>query len=82
MCSSGLVLMGWQKVAQIDSARVDVVWRYEDVAGYRMPVETTSLTQLRFPGSARFNMTTRHESNNGAPVGPVTDSTSAAPRRP
>lgn len=59
---------------------VDVVRRYARVGGLRVPVEMTSVADVRVAGRSSFRMTYRYETINGAPVPPTESSGSVARR--
>lgn len=49
--------------------RVDIVRRYERIAGVRLPVALESVASLRLAGASTFTMTYQYESVNGRRVG-------------
>lgn len=49
--------------------RVDIVRRYERIAGVRLPVALESVANLRVAGASTFTMTYQYESVNGRRVG-------------
>jgi hypothetical protein len=49
--------------------RVDVIKRYERVAGVMVPISLESIAQVRMIGPSNFVMTYEYESVNGQPVG-------------
>jgi hypothetical protein len=55
--------------------RVEIVRRYERIAGIRVPVEFQSVASVRIAGRSTFTMTYQYESVNGQHVGtPKVDS--------
>jgi hypothetical protein len=50
---------------------VDIVRRYERIAGVRVPIEMSSRADVRLAGDATFSMTYEYEMINGQTVGRV-----------
>ena len=63
--------------------RVDVVRRYERIAGVRVPVSIESVAHVLLAGRSTFKMTYEYETINGQRVGsPAVDHTQSASRGP
>jgi hypothetical protein len=60
---------------------IDVMRRYARVAGVRVPVEMTSVADLRVAGRSSFRMTYRYQTINGVVVPADASSVGAAARR-
>jgi hypothetical protein len=69
------------KTPSIWTRRVDIVRRYERLAGVRVPVSIESVAHVLIAGRSTFKMTYEYETINGHPVGtpqPRTPSSAAA----
>lgn len=49
--------------------RVEIIRRYQRIAGFRMPTALESVANVRIAGDSTFRMTYEYESINGQPVG-------------
>lgn len=60
--------------------QVDVVRRYDRIAGMRVPTALESVAQVRFAGTSTLSMRWEYESINGVAVAPASASARARPR--